>query len=225
MDRKSISTPGTNVRLSGIEVYARIVTICEAIAMLEKAKAQSSDEAPATFRSIIESLCTHFEVDDMLAALMPHEGVFKTFIATRSGQSTGCFRDAHTRLLNAREVTLPWLLLQTYADHPPTAVEAYRFLKLGDIQKMLEKIASILSFAALYIDRNKDSYDTQKFIDNHTKQVEFLLDQLVQYGIEADNYSQAVQQYVAVLDSVFPAAVRTNAPSPNLVVTVSGIPA
>jgi hypothetical protein len=218
------SIPSACVRFSGLEVYARIMTICEVLAIVENTRAQSNDKTPATFRALIKGLCEHFQIDQTLTALMPQEAVFKTPIETRSQQSAGCFRDAHTRLLDARESLLPWLLLKTYSDHPPVAVEAYNYLRLGDIKEVLDKLAYTLRYGARYIDRD-DHYDRSSYMEDQKKQVEFLLDQLMQYEINADTYAQAVQQYVQLLDSVFPAAIRANAAAGDVTVTVSGLPA
>src|SRR5438105_3999306 len=106
------------VRFTGVEAYARIVTVCEALALLESiATAQPLD--------IRRKLHQHFQIDEGIRALIPNG----------NGANGQCsYKQKHAALLNARASILPWLLFKTYSDHPPTAVEAYRFLKLGNIQ-------------------------------------------------------------------------------------------
>lgn len=53
------------------------------------------------------------------------------------------------------------------------------------------------------------------------KQLDFLLDLLAQYGIEADTYAESVQQYVKLLNTIFPAGMRQAAPSRNVAVMMA----
>jgi hypothetical protein len=194
----------TCVRFSGLEVFARIVTACEALAVLESIGSAQPVEQ-------LRRLHEHFQIDDGIRALLPNAA------------NVVSYRQKHAALLNARPSILPWLLLKTYSDHPPTAVEAYRFLKLGNIQNHLERLSSVLRVGALYIDHQTGTFDTDRFIERQNKQVEFLLESLVQYGIEAETYAEAVKQYVALLDSVFPAAVRTNDAAGNVELTITAV--
>src|SRR4051812_23063920 len=146
VNSRNRSIPCMCVRFSGLEVYARIVTVCEVGAIVENAL------PAATFRAISKILCEHFQIDQTLTALIPQEAIFKTPIEIRCEQGRGCFADTHARLLKSRESLLPFLLLKTYSDHPPVAVEAYNYLRLGDIKEVLDKLASTLKWGALKID-------------------------------------------------------------------------
>jgi hypothetical protein len=212
-----------STRLSGLEVYTRILTVCETLAILENWRNQSPTANTPLFRWIVRVFASHFEFDQKLTALLPREPLFTTSIETRSQSNPHCFRDTHTRLLAAREALLPWLLMATYVDHPPTAVEAYRFLKLDDIQKLLEKITSVLKHGATYIDRG-DHYGRFSYINDQKDQLNFLLDLLPEYGLQAESYSEAVQEYIKLLDSIFPSSAHTAAPSGNVVAMVSSVP-
>jgi hypothetical protein len=182
--------------------------------MLEQWRNESPAVNTPFFRWIVKSFASRFDLDSTLAALIPRERLFATPIETRSQAQPDCFRDTYRRLLEARESLLPWLLMATYSDHPPSFVEAYRFLRLGDIQKLLDKMASVLADGASRIDR-VDHWDLYEYIPDREKQLNFLLDLLPQYGIEADTYAEAVQQYVHLLDTIFPANVRAASPSGN----------
>lgn len=200
------STRSSCVQFSGIEVYARIVTACEVIALLD-----TTGLNRAVLSLFTKTLCEHLEIDKLLRALIPNEPSFATPMVTRSASGLACFRDTHARLLDARPALLPWLLIQTYAAYPPTAPEAFRFLKLQDIQHLLDSLGRLLQEGPIYIPKYSYKSHTEEYIENQETKINFFLDQLVHYGIDAENYSDAVKQYVSMLDSVFPQRSKTAA--------------
>jgi hypothetical protein len=216
-------TRSTAVRLSALETFGFTLAGSAVLAILENWRNQSPTTRTDFFRWIAPSLVSYLNLNRLVPTLMPRESRFQTPLEKRSQGEPHCFRDTHNQLLAAREQLLPWLLMATYSEHPPAAAEAYRFLKLGDIQKVLEKLASVLGHGARCVDQHMSCYDRSRFIEQHETQVNFLLDQLTQYGIEADTYAEAVQKYVKFIDSIFPASAHVKAPGGEVTTLVSTI--
>jgi hypothetical protein len=200
------------VRLSALETYARMLTILEVLGVLEQWA--NTANAAAFFRAMVRTFTAHFDIDAILQKLMPDEHVFRTPIAQRSQTNPECFKATHLMLLNARARLLPTLLLSTYNDHPPTAFEAYRFMRLGDIRDLIDKIASTLRTGTSGVDR----YTSKSDMDNHDDHIGFLLDQLEQYGLTANSYREAVQEYAKLLSTIFPSSTDTPPEPANLAV-------
>jgi hypothetical protein len=207
------------VRFSGLEVYVRIQTALELLAILERWRNDSPVDHLPLFKSIARQVAAHVELDSTLTALMPADELSSAPILERSEENPQCFRETHARLLKARQRLLPWLLLTTYRDHPPTAVEAWKFLKLDDVRGLLENIACLLRKSA-GVDRAQFSWS---FIRDQKEKLEFLFETLAEYGIEADSYAEAVQGYVRLVDSVFPLSARGGARPGEVVATVRAL--
>ena len=107
--------------------------------------------------------------------------------------------------------------MQSYADHPLPAVEAYSVLRLADIRSLLTKLATVLNYGTNYIDSGP-YYNRDVFVNDQKEQVEFLLDQLYEYGIDAKTYAEAAQGYIKLLNAMFSSSVHTPRQPSNVAV-------
>jgi hypothetical protein len=206
-------TKVTSAQFAGIEVYARILTICEMLAIFERWRNEGPED-DAFFRGVVDVAARHFGIDHWLHAIFPRHHAFEIPIAERSRTNPNCFKETVAQLIAGRDQALPYLLLTTYRLYPPAAAEAYRCLKLDDIQAHLEKIARVLKVGP--------SHEHSWSLDRHEEYVSFLLRQLEHYNIKAETYAEAVLQYAELLNNVFPAG-REAAPG-DVVASISPPP-
>jgi hypothetical protein len=177
------------------------------------------------FRDIVHAFCVRFDLDNCLRSLLPSDDSWSGALEARSQSSPRCFAEAHTRLLKSRDQVILPLLARTYSEFPPTPPAAYKHLKLREIETLLDKISGTISYGARMVDHCREC-DRSDFIEDQNTQVEFLFDQLYQLtGISAETYHQAVQEYLKLVEHVFPTAQRPVEPSSDIPRLMYSVPA
>jgi hypothetical protein len=214
-----------SARLTALEEDATTTGIIGSVAIHENWKAAAPMERTPHFISLVRAQCAHFQLNERLCKIRPNVELFKTPLEERSQKNPRCFSETHTLLLKTREEYLLPLLSQLYKEFPPTPLAAYRHLKLSEIESILEKISLTISSGARYCDWG-DSYRQRERIEDHERQLNFLFDQFYQMtGVSVENYQEATQAYVGLLNSIFPAGVRPSEPSGDNTYLIYSVPA